>query len=182
MLPQRSSASISASSGWCAGVLIVALAHARPVGSRVSRRGRARRCCLSRLRGKGAALRPCLAARLMASTSRRPIPCRCLSLCTPRVRISASSAASLAQNEPDCLRHFTDSRHERGGAWMRQKAPKTFCVPGLGKEHGMKLRKLWGMLGRRPEDAHVAIGRGASHGMARGRDRAAWALTSGGRR
>jgi hypothetical protein len=46
----------------------------------------------------------------------------------------------------------------------------------------VQLRKLRGVLGRRPEDADVAIVDGAGHGIARGKERSAWGLTSGGLR
>jgi hypothetical protein len=97
------------------------------------------------------------------------------------VRISASSAASWLTMKP-AVCGGAETGQERGGARMGEKPQEAVGVPGLREEAGVQLRQLRSVLGRRPEDADVAIVDGAGHGIARGKERAACGLTSGGLR
>ena len=65
---------------------------------------------------------------------------------------------------------------------MPEEPQEAVGVPGLLEQARVQLGKLRRVLGRRPQDADVAIVDGAGHGAARGKERSACGLTSGGRR
>ena len=92
-----------------------------------------------------------LAARASASTSRRAMPWRWLSLRTPSVRISASSAASWPTNEAGGLRRRCrpgpGTRSSPDGSSSRRKPSAS---QALLEQPGVQLGKLLGVLGRRP--------------------------------